>query len=70
MKKIGFVGAFDKTYLLIQIAKILNVLGKKTIVIDSTINQKAKYVTPTISPSRTYITEFEGFDVAVRILWL
>lgn len=65
MRKIGFVGAFDKTDLLLQIAKILTVMGIKTIVIDSTINQKAKYVVPVINPTTTYITEFEGFDVAV-----
>lgn len=29
MKKVGFVGAFDKTDLLIYIAKILTVLGKR-----------------------------------------
>lgn len=66
MNKIGFVGAFDKTDLLVQIAKIMTVLGKKVIVIDSTINQKAKYIIPVINPTTTYITEFEGFDVAVR----
>lgn len=65
MKKIGFVGSFDKTDLIIQIAKILTVMGKKTVVIDSTINQKAKYIVPVINPTRTYITEFEDFDVAV-----
>ena len=65
MIKIGFVGAFDKTDVMIQIAKILTVAGKKTVVIDSTVNQKAKYVVPVINPTRTYITEFEGFDVAV-----
>lgn len=65
MRKIGFVGAFDKTDLLLQIAKILTVMGIKTIVIDSTINQKAKYVVPVINPTTTYITEFDGFDVAV-----
>lgn len=65
MRKIGFVGAFDKTDLIIQIAKILTVMGQKTLVIDSTINQKAKYVVPVINPTKTYITEFEDFDVAV-----
>lgn len=65
MKKIGFVGAFDKTDLLLQIAKILTTMGIKTVVIDSTINQKAKYVVPVINPTTTYITEFEEFDVAV-----
>lgn len=65
MKKIGFIGTFDKTDFLIQIAKILTVMGKKTVVIDSTVNQKAKYVVPVINPTKTYITEFEEFDVAV-----
>lgn len=65
MRKIGFVGSFDKTDFIIQIAKILTVMGQKTVVIDSTINQKAKYVVPVINPTKTYITEFEEFDVAV-----
>ena len=67
MKKIGFIGAFDKTDVLIQVAKILTVVGIKTVVIDSKTNQKAKYVVPVINPTRTYITEVENFDVAVRI---
>ncbi len=65
MKKIGFVGVFDKTDMLIQIAKILTAVGQRVVVIDSTVNQKAKYVVPVINPTTTYITEFEGFDVAV-----
>lgn len=65
MRKIGFVGAYDKTDLIIQIAKILTVMGMRTLVVDSTINQKAKYVVPVINPTRTYVTEFEQFDVAV-----
>ena len=67
MKRIGFIGSFDKTDVLIQVAKLLTIMGVKTIVIDSTINQKAKYVVPVINPTKTYITEFENFDVAVRI---
>lgn len=65
MKKIGFIGAYDKTDMIINIAKILTVMGKKVIVIDSTVNQKAKYVVPVINPTLTYITEFEEIDVAV-----
>ena len=65
MKKIGFIGAYDKTDMLLYIAKILTALGIKTVVIDSTINQKAKYVVPVINPTTSYITEFEEFDVAV-----
>lgn len=65
MRKIGFIGCYDKTDLIIYIAKILVATGKKVIVIDSTINQKAKYVVPVIKPTISYVTEFEGIDVAV-----
>lgn len=65
MKRIGFIGAYDKTDMIINIAKILTVMGKKVIVVDSTIIQKAKYVVPVINPTVTYVTEFEEIDVAV-----
>ena len=65
MKKIGFIGAYDKIDLIIYIAKILVTLGKKVLVIDATINQKARYVVPVINPSKTYITEYEEIDIAV-----
>lgn len=65
MKKIGFIGAYDKTDLIIYIAKILTTLGKKMLVVDSTIIGKARYVVPVINPTKTYITEFEGVDIAV-----
>ena len=65
MIKIGFVGAYDKTDIILYIAKIISLIGKKVLVIDSTINQKAKYVVPVINPTKSYITEFEGMDIAV-----
>lgn len=65
MKKIGFIGAYDKTDLIIYIAKILTTLGKKMLVVDSTIIGKARYVVPAINPTKTYITEFEEIDIAV-----
>lgn len=65
MKKIGFIGCYDKTDLIIYIAKILIATGKKVLVIDGTINQKAKYVVPVIKPTTSYVTEFEEIDVAV-----
>lgn len=65
MKKIGFIGAFNKTDLIIYIAKILTEVQKKILVIDTTTNQRARYIVPCISPSRYYITEYEGIDVAV-----
>lgn len=65
MKKIGFIGAYDKTDLLLNISKILTTIGKKVIIIDSTLNQKAKYVVPVINPTVSYVTDFEDIDVAV-----
>ncbi len=65
MIKIGFIGSYDKTDSIIYIAKILTMLGKKVLVIDTTINQKAKYVVPVINPTMCYVTEFEEIDIAV-----
>ncbi|CDB31661.1 putative uncharacterized protein [Clostridium sp. CAG:575] len=65
MRKIGFIGAYDKTDMLLNIAKILTTMSKKVLIIDSTINQKAKYVVPTINPTISYVTFFEDIDVAV-----
>lgn len=65
MEKIGFIGAYDKTDFIIYIAKILTVLGKRVLVIDSTVNQKAKYIVPAINPTKSYVTQYEDFDVAV-----
>lgn len=65
MKKIGFIGAYDKTDLILNIAKILTIMEKRILVIDSSINQKAKYVVPAIDPTVSYITSFEDIDVAI-----
>ena len=65
MKKIGFIGAYDKTDLILNIAKILTTMAKRILVIDSSINQKAKYVVPAIDPTVSYITSFEDIDVAI-----
>lgn len=65
MKKIGFIGAYDKTDLLLNLAKILTVMNNRVLIIDSSLMQKAKYVVPVINPTVMYITTFEDFDVAV-----
>ena len=65
MRKIGFIGAYDKTDILVYIAKILTVIGNRVLVVDSTDMQKAKYIVPVINPTKTYITHYENFDVAV-----
>jgi len=67
MRTIGFIGGYDKTELLLQIAKFLTLANQKVLVIDASSMQKARYVVPTMSFTKSYITEFEDFDVAVRI---
>lgn len=65
MRTVGFIGAYDKIDLIIYVAKLLTEMNKRVLIIDATTLQKAKYIVPTISPSKTYVTEFEGIDIAV-----
>lgn len=65
MKNVLFIGAFDKLDMLLYIAKILRVMGKKVIIIDSTTEQKGKYVVPMINPTKSYLTRFEEIDIAI-----
>lgn len=65
MKTIGFIGIYDKTDMLLNIAKILTIIGKKVLIIDTTTNQKARYILPAINPTVSYVTSFEDIDIAV-----
>ena len=65
MKKISFIGVYDKIDLILSVAKVLTVAGRKVLVVDTTAKQKSRYVVPVINPTKSYITEFEGIDVAV-----
>lgn len=65
MEKIGFIGGYDKTDLIIYMAKILTKLGNKVIILDATNKQKTRYVVPAINPTISYITEYQEIDVAV-----
>ena len=65
MKTIALIGAYEKTDLILGIAKIITLTGRKVLFVDTTITQKARYIVPTIAQTKSYITEFEGIDVAV-----
>ncbi len=65
MQTIGFIGGYDKSDLIIYIAKILAVMGKKVLIIDTTTLQKIRYIIPTMSPAKTYVTNFQDIDFAV-----
>ena len=65
MKKVGFIGGYDKSNLIIYLAKVLTLLNKKVIVADTTVVKKMKYIVPTINLTKTYMTSFEDIDFAI-----
>ena len=65
MEKVGFIGGYDKIDLMIYTAKILTQMGKRVLILDTTLRQKTRYIIPTINLTTTYVTEFEGIDIAV-----
>lgn len=65
MKKIGFIGAYDKTDIILAVAKVLTMANNKVLILDNTTTQKCKYVVPVINPTKSYMTTYEDIDVAV-----
>ncbi len=65
MRKIGFIGAYDKANFIIYTAKILRMLDYKVLIVDTSRIQKIKYIIPSINPTKSYITSFEDMDFAV-----
>ena len=65
MKRIGFIGVYDKTELILGIAEVLVKAKRKVLFIDATKESKAKYIVPNIFPTVSYITSFEDIDVAI-----
>ncbi len=65
MKKVGFIGGYDKTNIIMCVAKLLNYLDYRVIVVDTTTLQKMRYVVPSISPTKSYMAELDKIDFAV-----
>lgn len=65
MKIVGFIGGYDKTDLILYISKMLSIAGKKVLMIDGTLENKSKYIIPNISPTFSYVTNYEKIDIAV-----
>ena len=70
MKQVGFIGAYDKKDLLINIGKALTLAGSRVLIIDATTTQRFRYVVPNVSqtPTPTYISEYNGVDVALGFM--
>ena len=58
---------FLSSIVFIYLAKIFTTMGKKVLIIDTTILQKAKYIVPVISPAKAYVTSYEDIDIAVGL---
>lgn len=65
MDKIAFIGSYDKTDMMVYVAKILTFLNKKVLIVDATSLQKTRYIIPTMKPAKQYITTFENVDIAI-----
>lgn len=65
MKKYVFFGGYDKTDLLLFLAKMAVLSEKKVLLVDTTASQKMRYTVPTMSPTQKYITTFEDIDIAI-----
>lgn len=65
MEKCAFIGSFDKTDLILHVAKALSNLNKKVLVVDATALQKSRYIVPAMTSTKKYITTFEQVDVAI-----
>ncbi len=65
MKKVAFIGSYDKADMIIYIAKTLINMGKKVLVVDSTVMQKTRYIIPTMKALKQYVTTFENIDIAI-----
>lgn len=63
MKKIVFLGAPDKSHLLLILGKLLAVTGQKVIVVDSTLRQGVQGYMPD-SETNLPIREYDGMDIA------
>lgn len=65
MKKYVFIGAYDKTDMLIYIAKILTLMNKKVLIVDTTLLKKSRYIVPTMVQEKKYVTNYEEIDFAI-----
>lgn len=68
MEQIGFIGVNDKKDLLLNIAKIMTKLNKSVLIVDSTVLQRLRYIIPRVSSTPTYVSEYDGVDVAIGFM--
>ncbi|MBB6732790.1 hypothetical protein [Cohnella zeiphila] len=69
MKQIAFLGAAEKSHLLLVLGKVLVKAGLKVLLVDSTIAQTVRGYIPSLNTKpAAFVTEFEGLDVAAGFI--
>lgn len=65
-KIIGLMGYVNKSDFVINLAKILDIMDKKILVIDGTVENRLKYSIPVIETEKSsYVTNFDRVDYAI-----
>ena len=65
-KIIGLMGYVNKSDFVINLAKVLDIMGKKVLVIDGTVENRLKYTVPKIEKDKaSYITNYDRVDYAI-----
>lgn len=65
-KIIGFVGYVNKSEFIINLAKVLNIMRKRVLVVDGTSEHRIQYTIPSFDTSAEMtLTTFDGTDFAV-----
>lgn len=66
MKVIGLLGYSEKVDLITSLSKVIQIMGKTTLVIDATSDKKYKYIIPSLDINeKSYVTQFDNVDYAV-----
>ncbi len=66
MKIVNFIGNYDKTELILYIAKLTKLTqNSNVLVIDSVDTQKTRCIIPALVNDEQYITTFEEIDIAI-----
>jgi len=70
LEQIGFLGAYDKKDLLINVATVLTSAGKSVLIVDATSVQRMRYVVPNVSTNQsfTFVSEYSKIDVALGFM--
>ena len=65
-KVIGLIGYVNKSDFVVNLAKVLDIMGKKVLVVDGTVENRLKYTIPKIEYEKnSYITNFDRVDYAI-----